>query len=309
MERVVQPMQKRGATLIALENGASLAFAEYGDRGGVPVFFFHGWPSSRTMAELTDAAARELGVRIISPDRPGIRESTFQPNRKLIDWPRDLEQLANYLGIERFHIFAISGGAPYAYAVAAAMPERVRAVAIASGAPPIAELEDRQGLLGLYRLMLHCHQKYPRFSRYCFRLARPFLSLRPPRRMRPLVLKALRLQPCDAESLRDSAAFEACFESQRQAWRASADGVLADAEIYARPWGFRLEDVDVPVRLWHGKQDRAFSVRIAEELAGRLPNCHARFVENAGHYSLPIRYTREILADLILVQSDVSAAS
>ena len=58
-------------------------------------------------------------------------------------------------------------------------------------------------------------------------------------------------------------------------WLASADGVLADAEIYARPWGFRLEDVDVPVRLWHGKQDRAFSVRIAEELvkAGIPPEC------------------------------------
>ena len=251
------------------------------------------------MAELTDAAARELGVRIISTDRPGICESTFQPNRKLVDWPRDVEQLANHLGIERFHILAISGGAPYAYAAGATTPERVRAIAIASGAPPIAELEDREGLLGLYRLMLHCHQKYPRFSRYCFRLARPFLSLRPPRRMRPLLLRILRLQPCDAESLRDSTAFEACFESQRRAWRGSAEGVLADAEIYAKPWGFRLEDVDVPVRLWHGKQDRAFSLRIAEEIARRLPNCHARFVDNAGHYSLPIRYMREILADLI----------
>jgi pimeloyl-ACP methyl ester carboxylesterase len=251
------------------------------------------------MAELTDSAARELGVRIISPDRPGIRGSTLQPNRKLVDWPRDLEQLADHLGIGRFHIFAISGGAPYAYAAAVAMRERVRAIAIVSGAPPIAELEDRQGLLGLYRLMLHCDQRYPRFSRYCFRLARPFLSLRPPRRMRPLVLKALRLQPCDAESLRDSVAFEACFESQRQAWRASANGVLADAEIYARPWGFRLEDVNVPVRLWHGKQDRAFSFRIAEEMARRLPKCKARYIDNSGHYSTPIRHTREILADLI----------
>jgi pimeloyl-ACP methyl ester carboxylesterase len=294
-------MQRQDTTIIVLTRGGSLAFAEYGDRRGIPVFFFHGWPSSRTMAELTDAAARELGVRIISPDRPGICGSTFQPNRRLIDWPRDLEQLANHLGIERFHILAISGGAPYAYAVAAAMPERVRAIAIASGAPPIAELEDRQGLLGLYRLLLHCDQKYPRFSRYCFRLARPFLSLRPPRRLRPLVLKALRLQPCDAESLRDSVAFEACFESQRQAWRASTDGVLADAEIYARPWGFRLEDVDVPVRLWHGKQDRAFSARIAEEMAGRLPNCKARYIDNAGHYSTPIRYMSEILADLIAI--------
>ena len=38
--------------------------------------------------------------------------------------------------------------------------------------------------------------------------------------------------------MRDIAAFEACFESQRQAWRASADGLMVDAEIYAQPWGF-----------------------------------------------------------------------
>jgi pimeloyl-ACP methyl ester carboxylesterase len=111
----------------------------------------------------------------------------------------------------------------------------------------------------------------------------------------------LLLRPCDAESLRDAAAFEAIFESQRRAWRASAEGVVADAQIYAQPWGFAIEDVRVPVRLWHGKQDRAFSVRLAEEVANRLPNCHARFVDDAGHYSLPIRHMRDILKDLISV--------
>jgi pimeloyl-ACP methyl ester carboxylesterase len=74
---------------------------------------------------------------------------------------------------------------------------------------------------------------------------------------------------------------------------------MADAEIYARPWGFSLEDIRVPVRLWHGTQDRAFSVGLAEELAKRFPDCTARFIDNAGHYSLPIRHMREILKDLI----------
>ncbi len=109
----------------------------------------------------------------------------------------------------------------------------------------------------------------------------------------------LMLRPCDAESLRDAAAFEAIFESQRRAWRGSAEGVMADAQIYAQPWGFAIEDVRVPVRLWHGKEDRAFSVRLAEQVAKRLPNCKARFVDDAGHYSLPIRHMREILKDLI----------
>ena len=107
------------------------------------------------------------------------------------------------------------------------------------------------------------------------------------------------LRPCDEDSLRDSAAFEAVFESQRRAWRGSTEGVMADAQIYAQPWGFPMEEVQVPVRLWHGKQDRAFSVRLAKEIAERLPNCKARYVDSAGHYSLPIRHMREILQDLI----------
>jgi pimeloyl-ACP methyl ester carboxylesterase len=54
-----------------------------------------------------------------------------------------------------------------------------------------------------------------------------------------------------------------------------------------------------PVRLWHGTKDRTFSFRLAEELAGRLPHCELRIVENAGHYSLPIRHMHAILADLM----------
>jgi hypothetical protein len=50
--------------------------------------------------------------------------------------------------------------------------------------------------------------------------------------------------------------------------------------------------------LWHGKADRSFSFLLAEQVASRLPNCRAYFVENEGHYSLPIRHVREILADL-----------
>jgi pimeloyl-ACP methyl ester carboxylesterase len=253
------------------------------------------------MARLTDEAACDLGIRIISPDRPGISGSSLQPNRKLSDWPPVVQRLANHLGIHEFRMLAISGGAPYAYATARAMPERVRAIAIVSGAVPIVDLADRQGLLRLYRWMLVLYQRSPRLLRKLFLLARPILSLRPPVRLRPLVLKMLMLQLCDEESLRDSAAFEAVFESQRRAWRESAEGIMIDAQIYAQPWGFPIEEVRVPVRLWHGQQDRAFSVRLAEEIANRLPNCKARFIDGAGHYSLPIRYTRRILQDLVSV--------
>jgi len=284
---------------VQLQGGAVLAFQEYGDASGVPVVFCHGWPSSCTMARLTDEPARELGVRIISPDRPGISGSSLQPNRKLADWPHVVERLLEHLGIGEFRMLAISGGAPYAYATAVAMPNRVRSIAIVCGAIPMAELEDARGLLPLYRWMLALYRSRPLLLRRLVCMARPILSVRPPVRLRPLLLKMLMLRPCDAESLRDAAAFEAIFESQRRAWRGSGEGVMADAQIYAQPWGFSLEDIRVPVRLWHGKQDRAFSVHLAEEVAKRLPECNVRLIDNAGHYSLPIRHMREILKDLI----------
>jgi pimeloyl-ACP methyl ester carboxylesterase len=286
---------------VQLRDGAVVAFQEYGDPTGTPVIFCHGWPSSCTMAQLTHEAARSLSVRIISPDRPGISGSSMQADRKLNDWPSLVERLVDDLEIGEFRMLAISGGAPYAYATAVAIPERVRAIAVVGGVIPFAELKDLKGLLPLYRWMLAFYRNRPQLLRHLFSLARPFLSFRAPVRLRPLLLKMLLLRPCDAASLRYDAAFEAIFESQRRAWRGSVEGVMADAQIYAQPWGFAIEDVRVPVRLWHGMEDRAFAVRLAEEIASRFANCKARFIPNEGHYSLPIRHMREILEDLISV--------
>ncbi len=282
--------------IISLSGGRSVAVSEYGVPTGKPVFFFHGWPSSRTMAQLTDAAARDLNLRIISPDRPGIRDSSFQADRRLLDWPPLLAALADNLGIESFRILGVSGGAPYTFAAARALPERVKAVAVVSGAAPIAELADRSKLLKLYRWLLFFYPRHRQLLRLSFHAARPFLSIKLPLRFRPTLLKLL--QPCDAAVMRDVAAFEACFESQRQAWRASAEGLMVDAEIYAQPWGFSLEEITVPVRLWHGKKDRSFHWELARDLGQRLPNGATHFVADEGHYSLPIRHMHEILADL-----------
>jgi pimeloyl-ACP methyl ester carboxylesterase len=287
--------------VVQLDDGAVVAFQEYGDPSGTPVIFCHGWPSSRTMAQLADEPAHSLGVRIISPDRPGISDSSMHVDRKLSDWPSVVERLVDDLEIGEFRMLAISGGAPYAYATAVALPERVRAIAVVGGVIPFAELEDFKGLLPLYRWMLAFYRIRPPLLRRLFYLAQPFLSFRPPIRLRPLLLKTLLLRPCDAASLRDDAAFEAIFESQRRAWRGSVEGVLIDARIYAEPWGFAIEDIRVPVRLWHGTEDRAFAVRLAEEMANRFPNCKSRFVQGEGHYSLPIRHIREILKDLISI--------
>ena len=284
---------------LTLANGATVAISGSGNPAGTPVFFCHGWPSSRTMAELADDAAHDLGVRIISPDRPGIRDSHFRSERRLVDWPPFLNEIADRMGIARFRILAISGGAPYAFASGWMTPERVEKIAVVSGAPPLDRLDDLDGLLPIHRRMLMLREKSPRLLRFLFHLARPLVAMRMPIRLRPLLLKFL--QPCDANVLRESRKFDICFDSARHAWRSSALGVMADAEIYATPWGFWLEEVRVPVALWHGTKDRTFAPRLAQDVAARLPHCEFHLVPDAGHYSLPIRHIHEILTDLVRV--------
>jgi pimeloyl-ACP methyl ester carboxylesterase len=278
-------------------HGVRLAVEQTGDLSGKPIFFFHGWPASRLQGSGFNVEAREFGARVISPDRPGIGLSSHQPGRVLLDWPPLIRGIAEQLGISRFHVLAVSGGGPYALATAHALPELVESVAIVSGAPPLHADVDRDALLPVYRWLLCIYRKQPNLLRRVFCVARPVATLRPPTWSWPLLLRFV--PAADRSALRDPRVFEGSFAVYREAWRGSAHGVIADAEVYAHDWGFRPEDVRVPVQLWHGRNDRSFSWRLAEALSRRIPNCETRFIDNEGHYSLPIRHRRQILKNLL----------
>ena len=121
---------------ILLPDGRTLGFADYGDPGGRPLFYCHGWPGSRLQARTIDEHGRRRGLRVIAPDRPGIGLSDARPGRGFSDWPADIAGLADSLRIDRFLLLGISGGGPYALAAAALLPDRIDAVAVVSGAPP-----------------------------------------------------------------------------------------------------------------------------------------------------------------------------
>src|SRR6184192_1803040 len=61
---------------------------------------------------------------------------------------------------------------------AKAMPERVRAIAIVSGAPPIADLADHSGLLRLYRWMLKFRRTSSDLVRILFHIGQHFAARR-----------------------------------------------------------------------------------------------------------------------------------
>jgi len=87
---------------LALNDGRTLGYAEYGDPGGKTVFHFHGSSSSRLEHPPDESILTGQGIRSVTIDRLGHGLSDFRPQRKLLDWPDDVTALADHLAIEKF---------------------------------------------------------------------------------------------------------------------------------------------------------------------------------------------------------------
>ena len=99
---------------VILKDGRMLGFAEYGEPGGEPVLEFHGVPGSRLEAYYYDDAGKKVGARVIGIDRPGFGISTYRKDYRIADWPSDVLEFANALGLTRFAVAGVSSGSPYA---------------------------------------------------------------------------------------------------------------------------------------------------------------------------------------------------
>ncbi|RYP72110.1 hypothetical protein DL771_004441 [Monosporascus sp. 5C6A] len=122
---------------VKLPDGRTLAWAEAGSPTGFPCFMFHGFPGSRVEARGFEDMGRRHNVRVICPDRPGYGLSTFQPNRRLLDWPVDVRYLARHLDLKRYSVLGGSGGGPHALACAYAIPpDKLSSVGLLCSAAP-----------------------------------------------------------------------------------------------------------------------------------------------------------------------------
>ena len=130
-----------------LSSGRTIAFREFGAAEGTPVLYFHGFPGSYEDINLVNAAslAKKLNLRIIAVNRPGSGDSDSQPGRRLSDWPVDIINLVDELGVKEFSILGYSGGGPFALACTHAMPELIRRVVIVSGMGPVDAPKAKKG--------------------------------------------------------------------------------------------------------------------------------------------------------------------
>jgi pimeloyl-ACP methyl ester carboxylesterase len=272
----------RSTQIYRLPDGRRLGYAEYGDPTGHPVIALHGTPGSRYMFEVADDAARVRGLRVIAPDRAGYGRSDLHHFDMLAETAFDIQSLVDALGIDHFGLVGVSGGGPYAVAVAALMKERLLSMALVSPVGPIAD---------------NTHIRMSHFHRFLFTnlisspmAAGTFLfGLKTLIHWAPSTAYYLLTQyvtESDSEVLHQPRIRTSLQKALSEGLRPGIEGALQDLRLCCGRWNLPINKIGVPTVMWQGSADTNVPADAAYFLAGALADCRLEVIEGAGHYWL-----------------------
>ncbi len=282
---------------VRLRDGRHLGFTEYGYPAGQTVFFFHGIFSSRLHAEHYHDVAWDVGVRLVSFDRPGYGLSDFQPNRRLLDWPNDVCTIAKNLGIRKFAVLGHSAGGPHAAACAAACPELVTGAALVSSPAPPVMSNRMQDMPWRIRLTFQIFHRLPWLSRFILMMQSEGLLRCPESTLEKMISS---FPASDASLMRRDERFADSFVGATlESFRRGVNGSVHDARLHQRPWGFRLNEISVPVQFWYGEEDFIVPAGMGRYLAQQTNNGILRIEPESGHLSTLHNNMEEILTRLV----------
>jgi pimeloyl-ACP methyl ester carboxylesterase len=277
---------------VRLNDGRQLAFQEYGDPGGSPVFFFHGWLGSRLDFAPNDQIAYRLNLRVISVDRPGCGESDFKKGRKLLDWADDIAELADNLGFGRFGIIGHSFGGAYVAACAYQLKDRVTAAAIVAGISPLAFKGSTRGMPVMVRLALWAGSTVPF-------VVRPYVTLMSKMASKPSFIKKgmASLLPSKEIAMLDDSRFDGFFDNLGEMTKHGSRGAFVDAKAFLGKWDFECADIEMPLFLFYGSTDKNVPLQMGQYYHDAVSNSALNIFEDEGHF---IMYSRaeEILKSL-----------
>jgi pimeloyl-ACP methyl ester carboxylesterase len=234
------------------------------------VFLLHGTPGSRLGPRPRSQVLYELGVRLISFDRPGYGRSQRLESRTVADVVPDVRAIADEMGIEKFAVIGRSGGGPHALACAALLPERVTRAAVLVGlAPPDAEgLDWFAGMTASNVREYTSAATDPEAMRARLIQAGARIRANPVSHMSTL---APEMPTADRRVMADVGIKSLIVRTQVEAIRdESCAGWIDDVLAFVSPWGFSLADIEVPVLLWHGLDDVFSPVGHTRWLAERI---------------------------------------
>ncbi len=282
---------------IAVGDDRQIGFAEFGDPQGRAVFWLHGTPGARRQIPVEARVyAEERQIRLIGVDRPGIGASTPYQYHSVVEFADDLRTIADTLGIDKFEVVGLSGGGPYTLACAAAIPDRVIAIGVLGG---VAPTRGADAVAGGVSTLIMAAAPVVRVAGAPLRLAASGLI----RLIRPVAEPALyayaRISPEADRQLLVRPEFKAMFlDDLLNGSRKQLAAPFADVVVFARDWGFRLDEVKVPVRWWHGDRDHIVPFAHGQYVVSRLPDAQLYHLPGESHLA-GLGRAEEILGTMI----------
>jgi len=271
---------------LTLADGHTLGYELYGKAGGRPVIGMHGTPGSRYHRFPLGDPYAAAGVQAAVFDRPGFGLSSRRPDRCVADAATWTAQFANHLGWDRFAVIGGSGGGPHALACAALLPGRVtRVLCRVSPAPWGAAGLDyfagmNEGNVLKFKLALGGEAAL----RPVYETESAALLGRLDGDMRLVFGPDYQLADADRLMLAQEAIAGKMRQSFAEAFRHGVDGWVDDSLAFAKPWGFDLASISVPVRLVYGKSDTLVPAAHGAWLAEHVPGAQVE-VSPDGHLS------------------------
>lgn len=298
----------RTSQTITLEDGRTLGYAEYGPATGRPIFHLHGLPGSRFEGKLFEPAAFLHNARIISIDRPGVGLSSPQPGRTAIDHARDVQALAAHLKLNTFAVMGVSGGGPYGFACAYAIPpSQLTKSAIVVGCGTWKS-ETAKGMHRANSWVFWGFNTVPwavdLYIRWTFgrMLRNPDEGL--DAQTQDDQGGSSQTTPAspdrNTEAYSDEEIHRILMTEIREHFKQGYASYTEDGKIIAGELELDIpEDRCKQVTLWYGKQDVSVPLAIGEDYAKRLKGKARLRVEDETHIGMVQNWAGEILSDLL----------
>ncbi len=276
--------------VVDLPDGSAVGVYEYGDPEGRPVLVFHGVPACGAGFAWADEPARERGLRLVAPDRPGVGKSSGPPLATVGEYPARVATLADTLGLERFGVWGYSGGGPYAVACASLLADRITATVVASGMGQMGVWAEADDFAKTDRQLLGLSARHPAMARMVAGVTARLAKLSPSSAVKSF---AKELSESDRAIIPDLGPPEDAMALYLRAFQHGARGVVDDYRAIAQPWGVPLESTG-PVAIFQGDADTMVPVRHAQALAEHLPQATLTIWPGEGHLG-PVTHVEQIL--------------